>query len=79
MSHTPGPWKADTRFSEVSCPHHIIADVFGANDWDTHLIAAAPDLLAALQAILAVPHIIGFIPSSEVAKAREAIKQATGE
>ena len=62
MHHTPGPWKAHTL---PNGSHHIIADHWNASiattmypdsgsegrEANARLIAAAPDLLAALKAI----------------------------
>ena len=59
MSHTPGPWTA-VDFRE----HHIVSDKYDGsicfvypkrgvpNEANAHLIAAAPDLLAACEAAL---------------------------
>ena len=56
--HTPGPWEADSDAYVVNEYNRVIADVF-INDDDNReeraanarLIAAAPELLAALQAV----------------------------
>jgi hypothetical protein len=50
MSHTPGPWieRDEMLVSESGI---IICDPYGPNPQDARLIAAAPDLLAALEEI----------------------------
>jgi hypothetical protein len=54
MKHTPGPWEAENE--SVSAGFDMVADVFGATteqrDANARLIAAAPDLLAALKALV---------------------------
>lgn len=63
--HTPGPWEVEG-IGQVIVPNRppawrTLADVYGEHgdeeqaDADAHLIAAAPDLLAALEALL--PHL----------------------
>lgn len=61
--HTPGPWFYDKRTGSIGCAagwvvgpnwHDKKGDgEFGDQDADGHLIAAAPDLLAACRALLA--------------------------
>lgn len=54
MSHTPGPWVVGN-VGEVKAGGITLADVYGDEeqaDVDAHLIAAAPDLLAALEDML---------------------------
>ena len=50
--HTPGPWYLNTPDPNPARTVRFISDVctdlLGASDADAHLIAAAPDLLAAL-------------------------------
>jgi hypothetical protein len=57
MSHTPGPWMVhaeDRRAVVDSGGVCVVADVRSYRDTDdARLIAAAPDLLAALKAVLA--------------------------
>lgn len=53
-AHTPGPWEVAHRaplVRVVSEPKPTIAAVITTKEADAHLIAAAPDLLAALQSI----------------------------
>ena len=57
MTHTPGPWKRDglkviasTRGTICVCPVVPLGGVFNV-DANVDLIAAAPDLVAALEAI----------------------------
>ena len=60
MPHTPGPWKVADRFyilmaddvaCEVAkvCDENIDDDMLGQCDADARLIAAAPEMLAALR------------------------------
>lgn len=60
MGHTPGPWKVADRFyvwtdddvgCEVAkvCDENLDEDMLGQADADARLIAAAPDMLNALQ------------------------------
>lgn len=60
MTHTPGPWKVADRFyilmdddvaCEVAkvCDENIDDDMVGQCDADARLIAAAPEMLAALK------------------------------
>lgn len=82
--HTPGPWHiSETDNTEILTAEgrvQVMICKMGEGDLDQHLpdarlIAAAPDLLDALQAMLAL-HRGGGEPS---AKARAAIRKATGE
>jgi hypothetical protein len=51
MTHTPGPWNPVPHDNRVDCEGGTIAERI---PWtpNTHLIAAAPDMLAALEYIL---------------------------
>ena len=55
--HTPGPWFSDTKYplQVVSLDGVFVAQVMSSEP-DRALIAAAPDLLAALEAILEQSH-----------------------
>lgn len=89
--HTPGPWKLSGA-NTVHGPDCIVAFVGTADEKvrrfsderqtaDAHLIAAAPDLLAACEAahllliFAAGPHEAGAVP----AMLRDAIAKAKGE
>jgi hypothetical protein len=50
MSHTPGPWEWDGKFM-VGIPHKGGDTYFRTNPEDAQLIAAAPDLLDALEMV----------------------------
>jgi len=86
--HTPGPWAAIPDSGEDSeGDWYIIApdeDVIttGLSEPDAALIAAAPDLLAALKALSAGLHdeidMKAHIKASEVRAARAAIAKAEG-
>ena len=81
--HTPGPWEKAEPFATVRAPGRpCIADCGSRSDLDAQanarLIAAAPDLLAALEYIMA------WTPNdwnAETARdmARAAIAKARGE
>jgi len=56
--HTPGPWKYDETWALIHAEHgseiaavHAARGTRGEAQANAHLIAAAPDLLAALEAI----------------------------
>lgn len=75
-NHTPGPWNSASTGNHQGL---VISEANGANVATTYdkadatLIAAAPDMLAALQAIL--PH----INAGEALLARTAINKALGK
>ena len=91
-NHTPGPWQVDNNIGrksemgivadEAPC---IIAIIHGAkkNEWPTtaganaRLIAAAPELLAALEALADCPD-YRHINTHEMNSARAAIAAAKG-
>lgn len=80
---TPGEWNySHARGEVVSKPEGLIAElvVNGREDNNGSLIAAAPDLLAALQLIISY-HDDGNceLHSEDVAMARAAISKALGE
>lgn len=93
MTHTPGPWLADSG-SIVSVTRMIIADCFSAiyrnsppmSDEvmvaNARLIAAAPDMLAALKALVvhdeADDSRRGLPPCMELVDAHAAIAKAEG-
>lgn len=78
--HTPGPWIADVRNENcayIEGPPTSYDECYFKNAADARLIAAAPDLLAALQAI--VSPLGGFHCHTTVQdQARAAITRATG-
>ena len=91
-AHTPAPWTVDGttaaenldvigeggRVAMLDCDD-IDADTLEAN---ARLIAAAPDMLAALQMVEAIwsrDQTANIDPESPLAKVRAAIKKATGE
>ena len=89
-AHTPGPWTIElgdqTRTSEIWAGDMIVADVHGhvtrGSHADARLIAAAPELLEALQHIMRCIPPGGFAQihdgSSTWAKIDAAITNATG-
>jgi hypothetical protein len=78
-THTPGPWKEKRKLAIYSADDEPICAVFPAetearSKADARLIAAAPDLLAALETIAAG----NTDPGRMVEIAREAIAQTEG-
>lgn len=53
-THTPGPWRIDASYPTVDVVTGgvTVCQVLSTGGWDRHLIAAAPDLLAACEAVL---------------------------
>jgi len=91
--HTPGPWSSDTDAYVINNSDEVLADVFyiesHSPDLDprlirkanARLIAAAPELLAALEDLLWAVTGFGDFEEcypEEVANARAAIIKATG-
>jgi hypothetical protein len=64
--HTPGPWQVgfgatDFRWPQVESVDGIVARTYGSRDEeDARLISAAPDLLAACKAFVALRKCIGW-------------------
>lgn len=89
MTHTPAPWSIEWHDGYAYIMSANGADVVQCNTQDARLIAAAPDLLAALQALLhhvPVPRVpMGndfgnpFPLPDYITQARAAIARATGE
>ena len=86
--HTPGPWAAALTpagkskvvdangFSVALCQH----GAYSQQTYDAHLIAAAPDMLEALEAALAYLVMAGTDHAEPTrASIRAAIKKARGE
>jgi len=94
-AHTPAPWAVDGTLHSgdldvISADGRIaMIDDSRATGWNeptikanARLIAAAPDLLAALQMVEAIwsrDQTANIDPESPLAKVRAAIKKATGE
>ena len=84
MQHTPAPWTLDPCASGwmlISNGQDITAKPFDARDADARLIAAAPDLLAALQMVNRIwshDQTANLAPDSPAAIVRAAIARATG-
>lgn len=85
MTHTPGPWLidpiSDDRVILLDNCDGAVGEVVYAdtrNPADARLIAAAPDLLAALQTLLDDPYLSDPINNERMAAARAAIARATG-
>lgn len=80
--HTPGPWEAEAA-RIVAGSHIVIADCAGRGqkvEANARLIAAAPKLLMALQALVPADfdeHPQDFMPDWHAARA--AIAEATGQ
>lgn len=52
-AHTPGPWRHNETWGLIMHGKSEVAAVHSSNSADARLIAAAPELLAALRAIIA--------------------------
>ena len=79
--HTPGPWRVEVaaiiRDIPRAGPDDMVAALIGASEADQRLIAAAPDLLAALiEAVKDIDDECGRLPAKH--PYRLAIAKATG-
>ena len=81
--HTPGPWKHDEVFGLIKYGKSEICALHSGNQANARLISAAPELLSALEFLLADYIAIdgeeltgSAVP---VEKAREALRKAKGE
>ena len=95
MTHTPGPWRINTRLSRNGAPvisgdgRDIAKALYHMGsedpevDANARLIASAPELLEALECLMKLQSIPSMfrLPSNceEVIKAKAAIKKAGGE
>ena len=93
MSHTPGPWEIERSFyhgyKSISAQKHsgLAQVVWCMEDEDrspsceanAHLIAAAPELLEALERVKATGVFLGAIPQGMVDAAIEKAKGALAE
>jgi hypothetical protein len=94
VSHTPGPWEFDYEAGEVSAPNGTVVLYPTMLPDETeevangHLVAAAPDLLAACEALMGYFKSGNDIPVDRatltcmcdaVVLARAAIKKAKGQ
>lgn len=88
--HTPGPWYWADNVPDAPKNYRMIVDVDGftiaepspMGEADARLIAAAPELLAALQMVNRIwshDQTANLAPDSPVAIVRAAIAKATGE
>ena len=51
MKHTPGPWTEDLPHEQILGPDgQIVVYELNTNEYDAHIISAAPELLEALKA-----------------------------
>jgi len=85
--HTPGPWSTDG--DHIFGPVYLLADIVSADtieeaEANARLIAAAPDLLAALEHCCAVMADCVMFPERDdenraYSQARAAISKATGD
>jgi hypothetical protein len=77
-THTPGPWKVSQpsgNYIDTAAGHSVAALTFSATPADAHLLAAAPELLAALDEIFNGVGMTG--PTMDAARA--AIAKAKGQ
>ena len=89
--HTPGPWEIakGKTYCAIRTDDRVIADMrlvgLHYNDANARLIAAAPDLLEAMQALFGADMVYCMMGDGKddqieaIAKARAAIFKATGE
>ena len=91
MAHTPGPWTNDDGLvtggeSRARFAPGVSVDIFDASEWGAEqhdeamanaaLIAAAPDLLAALKGLATRDHTPDRYAGTELRAARAAIAKA---
>ena len=80
--HTPGPWKHDGMCIDA-IDGALVATVYTENSFvnelDARLIAAAPELLAALQVMVKTFDGLATIHNDAYRQARAAIAKATGQ
>lgn len=84
-AHTPGPWYWADNVPDAPPQYRMIADADGftvcdpspMSEHDARLIAAAPELLAALRDLVAVTQ-QNYDNRHELAAALDAIERATG-
>lgn len=83
MKHTPGPWRTNgcyisSNYGEVGHAYWVSSMPDGMSEANARLIAAAPELLEALQAIIDGPG-LDCVPDNDVqALISSAIAKATG-
>lgn len=82
QKHTPGPWKFGNAHSTYfvyhgNQPHARVARTYTANNADAKLIAAAPELLEALQGLADCLKDSADFKDCPLGKARAAIAKAT--
>ncbi len=75
--HTPGPWKHDPTWGLIEHGKTQICALHSGNIANARLIAAAPDLLVALESLLKSSEVFGRFDAQ--LDAREAIRKAKGE
>jgi hypothetical protein len=88
MAHTPGPWSVGDedrngqvlvegpQFSICKCHHHCVGTIELEMRDNAHLIAAAPDLLAACKALMETHHGYHLGVGPCICHAHEAAKAA---
>lgn len=83
IKHTPGPWlvsKPSGNYIEAPAVRgSIVALTFSATPADAHLVAAAPDLLEALEALARKHRNFEQVSAADVLAAEAAIAKAKGE
>jgi hypothetical protein len=84
VSHTPGPWEFDYEAGEVSAPNGtvVLYPTMLPDEAEEvangHLVAAAPDLLAALEDCVNRMRVMGVDPYW-LEESEAAIKKAKGQ
>ena len=81
MTHTPGPWKIDSEDARVisTLDGDMVAVCEYISEGDGDLISAAPEILEALESMVDMVEMNGFLRDYAMEIAREAIKKARGE
>ena len=81
MKHTSGPWKIDTEDARVisTLDGDMVAVCEYISEGDGDLISAAPEILEALESMVDMVEMNGFLRDYAMEIAREAIKKARGE
>ena len=80
MKHTEGPWKIDTEDARVisTLDGDMVAVCEYISEGDGDLISAAPEILEALESMVDMVEMNGFLLDYAMEIAREAIKKARG-
>ncbi len=78
MAHTPGPWEYGKLSEKIIGPRGTLIALMRGSEKDGALIAAAPDMLAALEACIESGQLTALTPNV-IRTARAAIVKAIGK